>query len=378
MPQPDLWTDDFMNAMRQTGDPLADNVTAELFADGTVNQVNALMRTLVMNEYVAVEDVPPVVGAYLQATAQLPASADPAKIEAAQQLFWRYGPELLVVLLCYGLPFCYLGRNGVPTLALTTRLLSNPSRRVLETAQLLIDVMHTGGLTTDTGRGRRTIQKVRLMHSAVRRLAPKSPDWKTEYGLPVNQEDLAGTLMAFSWVALDGLKKLGLDITADDQQAYMHVWCLIGEMLGMKSELLPATVEEGGQLAHTIARREFAPTGYGVELTKALTDMLADAIPGNIFRHAPRFLIKYFLGDPWAEWLGVKEPNLLELVAAPLHLLGFERSTVLNDSAAVRALTQHVGKLIIGSLAYVERAGNRPSFTIPTELKEQWGVNWIS
>jgi hypothetical protein len=44
----------------------------------------------------------------------------------------------------------------------------------------------------------------------------------------------------------------------------------------------------------------------------------------------------------------------------------------------MRQLAQHAGKLIVGSVVLVERAGNRPSFSIPTELKQQWGVNWFS
>ena len=68
----------------------------------------------------------------------------------------------------------------------------------------------------------------------------------------------------------------------------------------------------------------------------------------------------------------------MDVLAAPLRFLGLERSDLLNDSEAMRKLAQHVGKLIIGSIVFVERAGNRPSFAIPAELREQWGVNWTS
>jgi hypothetical protein len=55
-----------------------------------------------------------------------------------------------------------------------------------------------------------------------------------------------------------------------------------------------------------------------------------------------------------------------------------ERSNILENSAAMRDLAQRVGRLIVGSAVLVERAGNRPSFAIPTELKQQWGVNWFN
>ena len=67
-----LWTDDLMNAMRQTGDPLADAVVSELFADGDVSQVNTLMRKLTVNEFVEPADVLPIVADYLRQTQSLP------------------------------------------------------------------------------------------------------------------------------------------------------------------------------------------------------------------------------------------------------------------------------------------------------------------
>ena len=367
-----------MDAMRQTGDPLADEVVEELFSDGEIAAVNSLMRTLVMNEYAPLAGVPPVVADYLSRTQSLPEWADPAMIKAGEQIFWEFGPELIVILTCYALPFCYLGKNGVPVLALTTRLMSNPARRVLETAQMVVDVMQRGGLTSDQGRGRRTLQKVRLMHAAVRHLAPRSPDWKLEYGMPVNQEDLAGTLMAFSFISLEGLRKMGIVVTPSDQEAYLHCWRIVGAMLGLQQSMVPTDMEQAASLVASISRREFAPSDYGVEMTTALMNMLAGMIPGDLFRQTPRLMTRYFLGEEWAKWLGVQESAWVNAVLAPLRFLGLERSDVLNDSGAMRKLAQHLGKLIVGSIVFVERAGNRPSFAVPAELREQWGVNWTS
>jgi hypothetical protein len=183
--------------------------------------------------------------------------------------------------------------------------------------------------------------------------------------------------MAFSWVSLDGLKKLGLELTASDQEAYLHCWRLVGQMLGLKSPMLPENMPAAATLVDTISRREFAPSKYGVELTEALTKMLADIIPGNLFRETPKLMIRYFLGEEQAKWLGADESWWIEAAMAPLRFLGLERSDILNDSVAMRQLAQQVGKLIVGSVVLVERAGNRPTFAVPTELKQQWGVNWF-
>jgi hypothetical protein len=51
---------------------------------------------------------------------------------------------------------------------------------------------------------------------------------------------------------------------------------------------------------------------------------------------------------------------------------------LIHNLPAVAALADDVGKLLINSIVLVERGGNRPTFTIPKELRQQWGVNWTS
>src|SRR5206468_360745 len=114
----------------------------------------------------------------------------------------------------------------------------------------------------------------------------------------------------------------------------------------------------------------------GKELTAALIGMLKHILPGDVFDHVPEVMIRYFLGKDQAAWLGVEDNLLARLAAAPLRLLGFAASDAIEDSKAVSALAGHVGHLLIQSLVYCERGGNRPSFSIPSELKQQWGANW--
>lgn len=373
-----LWTAETLQPLRSIGDPLADAVIAEVFSNGGVPAMNALMSGFVANEHLVPENLPAPVRNYLLNSAGLPAWADPELIRAGENVFWRFGPRIILVLTCYSLPFCYLGRNGVPVLAMTNRLSSNPRRRIIETAQMVVDCMSPGGLANSGGRGRLTIQKVRLMHATIRRLAPTAPTWKPEYGVPVNQEDLAGTLMSFSQITLDGLEKLGIPLTGQDRQAYLHCWNVVGHLLGVHDDLLPANPVQGEALAAAIAAHQFGPTPEGRDLTKALVDMLAHILPGDLFNHLPAVMVRYFLGSQWAGWLGVHEGVLAELAAQPIRLLGLTFGRHIEDSESLRNIAEHVGKLLIGAIMLVDRGGNRPSFFIPTELRQVWGVNWTS
>ncbi|MEP6715404.1 MAG: oxygenase MpaB family protein [Terriglobia bacterium] len=375
---PGQWTSDKLQPLRSVGDPLADDVVTELFADGGIASMNDLMRHFVANEYPVPASLPRVVQDYLEQSRDLPPWVDPAKIKAGEDVFWRFGPQLILVLTCYGLPFCYLGTNGAPVLAMTNRLVSNPTRRIVETAQLVVDVMRPGGLTSQGGRGRLTIQKVRLMHAAVRRLAPMAPGWKAEFGLPVNQEDLAGTLMSFSWISLDGLEKLGVELSDDDREAYIHCWNVVGHQLGLRDELIPANVACAKGLADAISAHEFGPSAAGQELTSALMKMIAHILPGNAFDKVPQALAHHFLGEKASGWLGLQPFPMAEVVAAPLRIAGVLFGEAVADSVAIRHVATQTGKLLIGAILLVERGGKRPSFAIPADLKQQWGVNWTS
>ncbi len=372
------WPDSVLDPMRATGDSLADGVLADLFATSEVGAVNSLMRNLIGNEFAEPDTLPPSLRDYLKQTDQLPDWADPALIAAGEQVFWRFGPKIILILTCYSLPFDYLGKKGVQVLALTTRLVSNPIRRITEVAQFMVDVLQSGGLTSGQGRGRRSIQKVRLMHAAVRRLAGMSPNWNPAWDLPINQEDLAGTLMSFAWIVIDGLEKLGVTLSNSDRAAYLHCWLVAGYLLGVRKEMLPADVDSAQALAETVARRQFGPCPEGKAMTHALVDMMANILPGDVFQHMAPLFIRFFLGTEHAEWLGVTGDAPLDLMAAPLRLLGIQAATLLENSAALTQLAEKVGHLLIESLVFVERGGNRPGFAIPTELRQQWGVNWLS
>ena len=78
------------------------------------------------------------------------------------------------------------------------------------------------------------------MHAAIRHLVKRYPNWKPEFGLPVNQEDLTGTLMAFDWISLDGLRRIGVDLTQDEWDGYLHCWQIVGHQLGIRDDMIPA------------------------------------------------------------------------------------------------------------------------------------------
>ena len=144
---------------------------------------------------------------------------------------------MTMALFCWSLPCSYSCAKGVQVLGLTRRIGKEPHRRILETAQFILDVMAEGGLEAG-GHGVRTAQKIRLLHTTIRYHIRTKPGWNADWGVPINQEDLAGTLLSFALLPRT-LVKMGLDFTAKEEAAFFHCWRVIGRILGIEEALLP-------------------------------------------------------------------------------------------------------------------------------------------
>lgn len=149
----------------------------------------------------------------------------------------------------------------------------------METSQFVVDVLDDGGLEPQ-GRGLRSAQKIRLLHATMRYHVGRQDDWNRAWGLPVNQEDLAGTLMSFSVVIPRGLGRLGVDLPTEDRDAFFHVWRVVGHVLGVDDQLNPPSFDDGAELFDAVLRRQQKSSDAGIALTKAVLDFIREVLPG--------------------------------------------------------------------------------------------------
>jgi hypothetical protein len=368
------WSDDFLEKMRQQCDPLADEAVRGLFQQGQAVAANALMKQLVANEQVLPEQLPPGLRGYFEQSSHLPPWVDKQLLHAGEQLFGRYGPQIVVALMCASLPSCYAAAKGVQVLHLTARMETDPFRRILETSQMIIDVMAPGGLEPG-GYGLRSAQKVRLMHAAVRHLIHRSGQWNPEWGQPINQEDMAGTLITFSTVVLQALERMGYDLTPAESLAYYHAWRVVGFVLGLEERMMPATLQGSLQLKAAIERRHFRASAEGQAMTSALIEMMKHLTPGNVFDGMPPTLIRYLLGDSTAKLLGVPPSDWSRILMGPLRIRGWVTDKEVDMRPPIVAkLVSLLGRRVLDGLVWVNRGPERLPFRIPTVLREAWHV----
>jgi len=380
------WTDALLDRMRELGDPVADAPVAAALERGDVDAVNAIMHTLVRTDQPVPDQLPDDIGAYLAETLPLPEWADMRKIKRAQQLFETWGLQIAICLFCASLPSSYAAADGVKVLYLTARLDTDARRRVMETGQFLIDVLTVGGLD-ENGKGRRTIQRVRLMHAAVRHLIKARNEqqpglWDPNWGTPINQEDLAGTLLAFSYVVADPMRRLGVRVPAKDADAYLHLWNVIGHLLGVRDELLVRGISDAAALVDAIRRRQFRASPEGQDMTDALLNLLDEMTPFHRFDDTIPPLIRHLIGDETSDLLLVPKSDLvddlgrLQRIAKWFFVHVFGRSE--RDSPRYQLVSRMVrpfGHDLLHGLFRLERGGERAPFDIPKHLARSWELS---
>ncbi len=364
------WPDALLDPLRGQGDPPADAVIDALHDAEGLEAVNRVLATLVRNDGLVPEQLPPVVRRYLVEQSSPPTDAERPLVDEAEAFFATHGVSVLMLLGFSSLPQTYASKNGSHVLVFTQRLTRDTQRRVMETFQFVMNALSPGGLSPG-GRGLRDAQKIRLMHAAVRRFVARQPDYDPAWGRPVNQEDLAGTMLAFSTVILDGFRTLGIRLTAREESAFFTAWKVLGRNLGVVPELLPADPDAGRALMERIRDRQWGPSDSGAALIDAIVAFYDRFMPG-VFHGMPATQIRFFAGDRCADALGLPPGDWTAAAVAAANLVDRELHAVEDRSFALSSVGRHVTMGVLKGMESLERGGNRPLFQIPLPLRGRW------
>jgi hypothetical protein len=202
---------------------------------------------------------------------------------------------------------------------------------------------------------------------------------------------MSAAILTFSYIVLRSLRKLRAELSSKDEEAYLHLWNVIGYLLGVHHELLPETMEEAEQLYDIIWTRHRADTEEGRMLTRVLIGYLESEVPipeSEVpiplrripLRHTPRILMWALLdeksaatleGELQLDWLDRRaQRRLLSLID---RLKGFrERSE--DRLPLVRGLDEWYFRILVHKLRGINRGGNREPFDIPAELMKDWNT----
>ncbi len=388
------WNNTFLKEKSKLIDPLADNLVSEMISNHGQEAIKDLFTQLTdNNDIISNPKVKPEIKNYFNKNQTLPDWADENKIKIGQNLFELYGLEIAFLLNFRSLPLCYSSKSGAKVLYSTGRLsdqgqnTNKLTKRLMETSQMLINVMSPGGFDLN-GTGIITIKKVRLLHASIR-FYLKHPHinkngWNVEeLGEPINQEEMAGTLMAFGPLILKGLAELGIEITKEQENAYTHCWNVVGYFIGVNSDLIPNSYQDGWDLGIAILKRNKQESIEGKELSKSLVQFGKNIFPGYFFDDMPEFFIKRFTRDVSMEF----DDNLSELIGInPLPTFKrrfitriltyiFDKvSDIQRKSWFFRGISKWINKKLMQGMINFYLKDKKVEFNIPPSLRENWNL----
>jgi squalene cyclase len=366
------WNEAYLEAMLAHGDPPADAVIDEIYASADRAGVEALVARIMRSDAPLPPGLPPETARFFTDTASLPAWADPLRLSLAAELFARTGWGVATILFTSSLPQLYAFPLGARVLVMSDGIPNHAWRRIVETAQFVFDVTASGGFA-EGGRALPTVQKVRLMHAGIRHLVLARTRWEDAWGVPINQQHLAGTLMTFSSVVVDGLRGMGIAVDDAEADAWLHLWKVVGALLGLRPELLPRDLADERALFAVLRDRSWGASPEGAELAQATVKLMQQLFGGEgRLARLPAALVRHLAGDRCADLLGLPPEDRRESALA-------DAVTWLDEAVAPAAhgdpfivLAQKAAMVVMRALAAHARQGKQVSFRIPDTLIRRW------
>lgn len=253
------------------GDPAMDRLVAWMSAEG-IAATKPLFDRAVEQGIDAVADAPAPLREFFAGIEAPPAWMDPRLMAEGARVCGISGLTGMDVLRDFGLMAGYQASAINRTLVLTGALQKGAQRRVAETTKWWIDATRPGGMARGAPGWCSTLQ-VRLIHAMVRRHLQRHPQWDAaELGLPVNQGDMHATYLAFSVIFLLGQRLLGVPLTAAEGRAAMHLWKLIGWLMGLDERWLWDSEQEGRVALYRNLLAQAPPDDSSRQLGRPLMD----------------------------------------------------------------------------------------------------------
>ncbi len=226
-------------------DEIADEVVRDTYLKLPYNEASALVCKFSENPVSHDSEAPESMKQMFLQMQDIPDWFDPQLADKGARFCMRSGTNALIVLrdftLMGGYDFAYLNKP----LIFTGALKKGAVKRLKDTLEFWIHVTRENGLQLHS-EAYQLIVRTRLMHSYARlTIKKKVPQWDYEkWGEPINHWDMIATYTGFSLVTMQGLKKLGIKISEQEELGVYHLWKYIGYLLGIPAEYLPENREQ--------------------------------------------------------------------------------------------------------------------------------------
>lgn len=313
------------------GDQPMDQLLDWLFSENP-GQRKKLFEQALQDGVDSIKHCPDEIRQFFQLVDTVPAWVDQQKIDQALAFIAASGVNANYILRDMSLMGGYLLSGLNQALVLTGALNQGAAKRLAETSKWWIDCTSIGGLKRD-GAGFKSTIHVRMIHALVRRNLNKRKEWLSDdWGLPINQIDMASTNLAFCNLYLIGLRGIGIFATPTEARAVMHFWKYLAWLMGVEEQWLVDNEVDGWVMLYQLLQSQ-PPADW---TSKALGYALSREPLQKEFKqfgklrqqfhyHKHLSISRYFLGRDKMQQLGLPTYILpwFPLLITPKNLLTF-------------------------------------------------------
>jgi ER-bound oxygenase mpaB/B'/Rubber oxygenase, catalytic domain len=345
------------------GDPIADAaITAMRNAGLSQATVNRLLRGDLPSDH-----LPQALNEFDEHLHAVPSWVDWERVDRGSKAVLAVGFIWMQLLLGpASLVNTYRPPGLARVLTSTERLVKVAPRRIQETGAWLTAATHPGHLRVGEPGWIATAQ-VRLLHARVRAQL-LNDGWEVdEWGVPINQADLARTLLDFTVTPMVALERLGVGFTTQERDDVHHLFHLIAHLIGVDPSLHVDTDTEARSLAELLEVLNGPPDADARALVDAMIEAYVELLTPAIHvtrpmtRQLVRALIEVFHDGQTYEDLRLPRPRLW--ARAAVRGLGLANSAArlthrmlpVTEDWAVRRTQNSLAaasSLLVGSTAY--------------------------
>ncbi|GAA3706944.1 oxygenase MpaB family protein [Streptomyces tremellae] len=352
---------DHMARMLMVGDPLADAVIVEIDALG--KEARRTLSRGLNDGLDSLDNPPPAIEALLRQLETVPDWISQESLAAGDETSLLVPPRWNALAFSGGsLAHTYSSPSIAKLLVQTGKLDLMAPRRLAETSVWKASVVLPGGLLRG-GPGYVQTAQVRLLHARIRSSALKH-GWDTQqWGVPINQVDIARTWLDFTVVPFAFLARAGIVTNEDEQQGLYQHWWYIAHLLGLNEsffldigdhaaasgllELLDSTITPPDDNARVLVNALFDST----------TDVLSSQPNAVLTKEGARELLnalaRLYHGDARADALGIPASTatpLLPVIAAGNAQVRRYQTTIPEAAAQERAVNIEQYRALVDSL----------------------------
>lgn len=336
---------DVLATMMRTGDPLADAVVADRVPRQVIDDVLHRRRPS--------GPVPASLEALRAQLESVPDWVEPDRLRRGSQAYLGIGATWMQLLLGPGsLVNTYRSPGIAVVLTASGRLdTAAAARRISETGAWLGSAVQPDHLRVGAP-GYVATAQVRLLHAHIRQHVTAHGTWDADrWGVPINQADLARTLLDFTYVPMGALRRLGVGLTAAQRDDVHHLFRYVGHLLGLD----PILAVDDHAAATALAARLDAVGAAPDDNSRALVDALLTAYdellspvihtPRPVTRQLVLALARAFHGPQLCRSVGMSAPAWWALLA--VRALGLANSAARLVHRALPAARQRYVKRAI-------------------------------